>query len=41
MIKAYDEALKRLKTLSLNGMIKCFDEVIQESENEKSSYVGF
>jgi len=41
MMKAYEEAVSRMKALSLKGMIQCFDESISEAEREKLSYVGF
>ena len=41
MMKMYDLSLQNLKTLSLKGIVKNYDEIIQESENEKYSYVAF
>jgi DNA replication protein DnaC len=41
MMKAYEEALQGLKSLFLKGMVKVFDEAVQESENEKCSYISF
>lgn len=40
-MKAYEQTLTLLKTLNLRGMAKSLDEVINDAEIRKASYITF
>lgn len=40
-MKAYEQTMKYLKTLSLNGIIEHLDELLNEAEQHKISYLSF
>jgi DNA replication protein DnaC len=40
-MKAYEQTLSYLKTLSLQGIVQGLDELINDAESRKSSYLAF
>ena len=40
-MKMYETSIRLLKTLKLNGMVSKLDELINEAEHKKSSYLNF